>query len=185
MRALRHHSAGSSRCRITGQSSAFRHCLYCSSCGNCIAHPGPNEIARPFASLGWHVLCALRGEAIHPKRISPGRVQCSRPRILSLGSMSYLSHPHPLRVVRSRAFWPRLGTKYRHLALGGDRFALFAIPATFLGHFAYWTGLINGILIIVGTVLILIHVFLGQKHTNAFVQSLTWPIVYLRHFGPA
>ena len=56
-------------------------------------------------------------------------------------------------------------------------FAVIAIPAALIAHQAQWTDSINGILIIGGTILILLHVFVRGENANYFTSSLKWPLI--------
>lgn len=56
-------------------------------------------------------------------------------------------------------------------------FALIAIPVTLLGQRPPWVGLANGVLVVGGTLLLLLHVFTARSKGNTFAASLVWPLV--------
>ena len=56
-------------------------------------------------------------------------------------------------------------------------FPIVAIPVALLTHSSHWTDLINGILVVSGTLLILLHIFAIRRARNQFVASLFWPLV--------
>lgn len=56
-------------------------------------------------------------------------------------------------------------------------FAVVAIPADLLGHQVYWAGLVNGVLVVGGTLLVLMHVVMKRDRENSFASGLTWPLV--------
>jgi phosphoserine phosphatase RsbU/P len=56
-------------------------------------------------------------------------------------------------------------------------FPIVAIPVALLTHSSHWTDLINGILVVSGTLLILLHIFAIRRARNQFVTSLFWPLV--------
>ncbi len=55
-------------------------------------------------------------------------------------------------------------------------FAFLAIPAVLIAHQIYWANWINGVLIIAGTLLILLHVVAVPKGSDLFAASLKWPL---------
>ncbi|MBV8896057.1 MAG: hypothetical protein JO051_06085, partial [Acidobacteriaceae bacterium] len=56
-------------------------------------------------------------------------------------------------------------------------FALAAIPIALLSRQWTWTDPVNGIVVIAGTVLILLHVIVSRRDRNSFAASLTWPLI--------
>jgi sigma-B regulation protein RsbU (phosphoserine phosphatase) len=56
-------------------------------------------------------------------------------------------------------------------------FAVVAIPVSLFTHQLKWTDPINGVLVIGGTVLILVHVIVSRRDPNCFAASLTWPLI--------
>ncbi len=58
-------------------------------------------------------------------------------------------------------------------------FAIVAIPAALFAHQVLWTDSLNGVLIIGGTLLILLHVLLQREGSDLFVNSLKWPLIAL------
>ncbi len=56
-------------------------------------------------------------------------------------------------------------------------FALIAIPVAILAHYLYWTSLINGVLVVSGTLLILLHAVIGRRASNPYAASLLWPLL--------
>ncbi len=56
-------------------------------------------------------------------------------------------------------------------------FAVVAIPTALFAHQEFWTNLINGVLVIGGTMLILLHVLAAGKNSDYFVNSLKWPLI--------
>jgi sigma-B regulation protein RsbU (phosphoserine phosphatase) len=55
-------------------------------------------------------------------------------------------------------------------------FAVIAIPTAFLVNNTYLIGLINGALVVSGTVLLLAHVAFERKVGNSLAASLLWPL---------
>jgi sigma-B regulation protein RsbU (phosphoserine phosphatase) len=55
-------------------------------------------------------------------------------------------------------------------------FAVVAIPTALAAHQDLWTDLINGVLVIGGTLLVLLHV-LGRQSSDWFANSLKWPLI--------
>jgi hypothetical protein len=62
-------------------------------------------------------------------------------------------------------------------------FPIVAIPVALLTHSSHWTDLINGILVVSGTLLILLHIFAIRRARNQFVTSLFLATGNLRHSG--
>ncbi len=57
-------------------------------------------------------------------------------------------------------------------------FAVIAIPTALLGRQEHWTDLVNGVLVISGTLLILLHVIVKRfRAENSFEASLFWPLL--------
>lgn len=61
-------------------------------------------------------------------------------------------------------------------------FAIIAIPATLFAHQFYWSDVINGVLVVSGTVLILLHVLLGRQGSSSFARPLLWPLLVFSIF---
>jgi sigma-B regulation protein RsbU (phosphoserine phosphatase) len=57
-------------------------------------------------------------------------------------------------------------------------FAVIAIPTALFAHQVRWTDLTNAVLVVSGTLLILLHVFVGRRRAeNSFAASLQWPLL--------
>jgi sigma-B regulation protein RsbU (phosphoserine phosphatase) len=56
-------------------------------------------------------------------------------------------------------------------------FATIAIPTAFLAYNVYWVGFTNGLLVVSGTVLILLHVLVERRSGNSLAASLLWPLL--------
>ncbi len=56
-------------------------------------------------------------------------------------------------------------------------FAIAAIPVALFAHQVLLTDSVNGILIIAGTVLLLLHVLLIPEGPDSFANSLKWPLI--------
>lgn len=56
-------------------------------------------------------------------------------------------------------------------------FAAVAIPAALLTRELFWTESLNGILVIGGTLLILVHVLFKPGDPESFATSLKWPLI--------
>lgn len=56
-------------------------------------------------------------------------------------------------------------------------FAVAAIPIALLAQQVRWTDLINGVLVIGGTLLILFHVLAANRGSGSFANSLKWPLI--------
>lgn len=56
-------------------------------------------------------------------------------------------------------------------------FAAVAIPVALLTHKLTWTDAVNGIVVIAGTLLVLLHVIVSRRDPNSFAASLTWPLI--------
>lgn len=56
-------------------------------------------------------------------------------------------------------------------------FAIIAIPTAFLAYNVYWVGFMNGLLVVSGTVLMLLHVLVEGRSGNSLAASLLWPLL--------
>ncbi len=56
-------------------------------------------------------------------------------------------------------------------------FAPITMPIAIFAHSSHWTDVVNGILIIGGTILILLHVILLRRTPESFEKGLTWPLI--------
>jgi phosphoserine phosphatase RsbU/P len=56
-------------------------------------------------------------------------------------------------------------------------FAVIAIPTALIAHQVHWTDSVNGVLVIGGTLLILLHVLFRPEGSDAFARPLTWPLL--------
>jgi sigma-B regulation protein RsbU (phosphoserine phosphatase) len=56
-------------------------------------------------------------------------------------------------------------------------FAIVVIPFALAGHQLSWARLINGVLVVSGTLLILLHLLMRRNDRDSFAASLTWPLV--------
>ncbi len=56
-------------------------------------------------------------------------------------------------------------------------FALVAIPATLFGPRSHWIDPANGILVMAGTLLILLHIVFRRERPDSFSKGLKWPLI--------
>jgi phosphoserine phosphatase RsbU/P len=56
-------------------------------------------------------------------------------------------------------------------------FATVAIPTAFFAHTVYWVGPMNGVIVVGGTVLILLHVAAEHRAGHSLAASLLWPLL--------
>jgi phosphoserine phosphatase RsbU/P len=56
-------------------------------------------------------------------------------------------------------------------------FAIVAIPIALLAHQVRWTDSVNGLLVIGGTLLVLLHVLFSPEGSDPFAKSLTYPLL--------
>ncbi len=57
-------------------------------------------------------------------------------------------------------------------------FAVIAIPLSLLVHGMHWIPVTNGVLVVGGTLLLLLHLFSKRRAGNTFAASLVWPLVF-------
>lgn len=56
-------------------------------------------------------------------------------------------------------------------------FATIAIPTAFLAYSPYWVSFTNGLLVVGGAVLMLLHVLVQRRSGNSLAASLLWPLL--------
>jgi sigma-B regulation protein RsbU (phosphoserine phosphatase) len=56
-------------------------------------------------------------------------------------------------------------------------FAIIAVPFPFVARNVYWIGTINGMLVVGGTLLILLHVLVERRTGKSLAASLLWPLL--------
>jgi sigma-B regulation protein RsbU (phosphoserine phosphatase) len=57
-------------------------------------------------------------------------------------------------------------------------FAIIAIPLALFVPQMHWLSVGNGILVVGGTLLLLLHVFIGYRVGNSLIASLAWPLAF-------
>ena len=61
-------------------------------------------------------------------------------------------------------------------------FAVIAIPICLLAHQPQWLDIVNSALVVGGTLLLLLHVFMARRAGNMLAASLGWPLLFFGVF---
>ena len=57
-------------------------------------------------------------------------------------------------------------------------FAVIAIPVCLITHELHWVDVANEVLVVGGTLLLLLHLFIARRMGNSLAASLVWPLVF-------